>query len=140
MGKLEQQALARVPLFSGLSSRHLKRLADSMKEVRYMEGASIVRAGEEGDSFFILLEGEAIVVDESGNELNRLLPGEFFGEISLLDGGVRTATVRSNTPVRALELKRNQFQRMLRDEPDVSVKLLGHVASMLRRMERSLSG
>jgi CRP-like cAMP-binding protein len=140
MGKREQQSLARVPLFSGLSSRHLKRLADSMKEVRYMEGAPMVRAGEEGDSFFILLEGEASVVDESGNVLNRLLPGDFFGEISLLDGGVRTATVRSDTRVRALELKRNQFQRMLRAEPDVSVKLLGHVASMLRRMERSLSG
>jgi CRP-like cAMP-binding protein len=140
VGKREQQALARVPLFSALSSRHLKKLADSMKEVRYMEGASIVRAGEEGDSFFILLEGEASVIDRTGNEVNRLLPGDFFGEISLLDGGVRTATVHATTPVTVLELKRSQFQRMLRDEPDVAVRLLGHVASMLRRMERSLSG
>lgn len=111
-----------------------------MKQVRYMEGASIVRAGEEGDSFYILLEGEVSVVDPSGDVLHRLLPGDFFGEISLLDGGVRTATVRSDTPVTALELKRSQFQRMLRDEPDVAVKLLSHVAAMLRRTERSLSG
>jgi CRP/FNR family cyclic AMP-dependent transcriptional regulator len=140
MGKREQEALARVPLFSGLSSRHLKRLADSMKEVRYMEGVPVVKEGQEGDSFYVILQGEAKVVGPEGTAVNRLLPGDFFGEISLLDGGARTATVTTETPVTMLELKRTAFLRMLKDESDVAVKLLSHTASLLRRTERSLSG
>ena len=140
MAKREQEALARVPLFSGLSSRHLKRLADSMQEVRYMEGASVVKEGQEGDSFYVILQGEAKVVGPGGTSVNRLQPGDFFGEISLLDGGARTATVTTETPVTMLELKRTEFLRMVEDEPDVAVKLLSHTASLLRRAERSLAG
>jgi len=140
MAKREQEALARVPLFSGLSSRHVKRLADSMQEVRYMEGASVVKEGQEGDSFYVILQGEAKVVGPGGTSVNRLQPGDFFGEISLLDGGARTATVTTETPVTMLELKRTEFLRMVEDEPDVAVKLLSHTASLLRRAERSLAG
>ena len=140
MAKREQEALARVPLFSGLSSRHLKRLADSMQEVRYMEGASVVKKGQEGDSFYVILQGEATVIGPGGTTVNRLQPGDFFGEISLLDGGARTATVTTETPMTMLELKRTEFMRMVEDEPDVAVKLLSHTASLLRRAERSLAG
>ncbi|HEX9693964.1 MAG TPA: cyclic nucleotide-binding domain-containing protein [Actinomycetota bacterium] len=140
MAKREQEALARVPLFSGLSSRHLKRLADSMQEVRYMEGASVVKKGQEGDSFYVILQGEATVIGPGGTTVNRLQPGDFFGEISLLDGGARTATVTTETPMTMLELKRMEFMRMVEDEPDVAVKLLSHTASLLRRAERSLAG
>jgi CRP-like cAMP-binding protein len=140
LAKREQEALARVPLFSGLSSRHLRRLADSMQEVRYMEGASVVKEGDEGDSFFVILQGEAKVVGSGGTEVNRLRPGDFFGEISLLAGGARTATVVTETPMTMLELKRTEFLRMVEDEPDVAVKLLSHTASLLRRVERSLAG
>ncbi len=139
MGKREKEALARVPLFSGLSSRHLKRLADSMQEVRYMEGASVVKEGQEGDSFYVIVQGEAKVEGPGGTAVNRLLPGDFFGEISLLDGGARTATVTTETPVTMLELKRTDFLRMVEEEPDVAVKLLSHTASLLRHAERSLA-
>jgi CRP-like cAMP-binding protein len=140
MAKREQEALARVPLFSGLSSRHVKRLADAMQEVRYMAGASVVKEGQEGDSFYVILQGEAMVVASDGTAVNRLQPGDFFGEISLLDGGARTATVTTETPMTMLELKRAEFLRMVEDEPDVAVKLLSHTASLLRRAERSLAG
>jgi CRP/FNR family transcriptional regulator, cyclic AMP receptor protein len=140
LAKREQEALARVPLFSGLSSRHLRRLADFMEEVRYMEGASVVKEGDEGDSFYVILQGEAKVVGAGGTEVNRLRPGDFFGEVSLLDGGARTATVITETPMTMLELKRTEFLRMVEDEPDVAVKLLSHTASLLRRAERSLAG
>lgn len=140
MAKREQEALARVPLFSGLSSRHLRRLADSMQEVRYMEGASVVKEGDEGDSFYVILQGEAKVVGPGGTAVNQLRPGDFFGEVSLLDGGARTATVITETPMTMLELKRKEFLRMVEDEPDVAVKLLSHTASLLRRTERSLAG
>lgn len=105
-----------------------------------MEGASVVKEGQEGDSFYVILQGEAKVVSPGGTAVNRLLPGDFFGEISLLDGGARTATVTTETPVSMLELKRTAFLRMVKDEPDVAVKLLSHTASLLRRTERSLSG
>ena len=105
-----------------------------------MEGASVVKEGDEGDSFYVILQGEAKVVGPGGTAVNLLRPGDFFGEISLLDGGARTATVITETPMTMLELKRTEFLRMVEDEPDVAVKLLSHTASLLRRAERSLAG
>lgn len=132
--------LSQVPLFAHLSPRHRKRLADSAKEARFMQGAKVVTQGEEGESFYVVLEGQAKVVNGGGKVLNRLLPGEFFGEISLLDGGARTATVIAETPLVTLELTRKAFRRVLADEPAVAVKLLEHSARMLRRLERPISG
>jgi CRP-like cAMP-binding protein len=132
--------LAQVPLFSGLPPRFLKRLADRMEEHRYMEGARVVRHGDTGDSFYVILEGEARVEDPSGRAVNRLLPGEFFGEISLLDGGPRTATVVAETPLKTLVLARRDFRELIGSEPEVAVRLLRHASSMLRRLERSASG
>lgn len=139
MGKRGQEALAQVPLFSHLSKRSLRKIADLTEEVRYMQGASIVKEGRVGDSFFVILEGQAKVVNSQGKVVNRLLPGDFFGEISLLDGGARTATVISETPLVMLQLKRKDFLRVLEEDPGVTVKLLEHAASMLRRLERPLS-
>jgi CRP-like cAMP-binding protein len=138
--KRERDALARVPLFSGLAPRHLKRLADLTEEQRYMEGSRVVREGDIGDTFYVILEGEAKVTARSGRVVNRLRPGDFFGEISLLDGGPRTASVVADTPLTMLALPRGAFLRMLRQEREIGVKLLSHAASMLRRLERSSSG
>ncbi len=140
MANREQQLLAQVPLFSHLSKRQLRRLADSVSEQRFMEGARIVREGEEGDSFYVIAEGEARVEDAEGKTLNRLLPGDFFGEISLLDGGARTATVVAETPMSTLVLKRNAFRKILSEDATVAVKLLEYGAAMLRRLERPVSG
>jgi CRP-like cAMP-binding protein len=132
--------LAQVPLFADLSPRDLKRLADRMEEQRYMEGASVVREGDVGDTFYVIVEGEAKVVAPSGRAVNRLRPGEFFGEISLLDGGPRTATVVADTPLTMLALSRPAFRSLIESEPGVAVGLLKHVSSMLRRLERPTSG
>lgn len=140
MAKRERDALAQVPLFSGLAPRHLRRLSDLTEEQRYMEGASVVREGELGDTFYVILEGEAKVVAPSGRVLSRLLPGEYFGEISLLDGGPRTANVVAETPLTMLALERAAFLKMVEQEPAVAVKLMRHAASMLRRLERPTSG
>jgi CRP-like cAMP-binding protein len=105
-----------------------------------MSGVTIVRAGEPGSSFFMILEGEAKVVSPTGRTLNRLLPGDFFGEISLLDGGPRTASVITETPMTLLALSRTDFQAALAEEPAVAVKLLQHSAGMLRRMSRVPAG
>jgi len=68
------------------------------------------------------------------------LPGDFFGEISLLDGGARTATVVADTPIRVLVLKRNAFRKLVTEDSTVATKLLEYAASMLRRLERPLAG
>ncbi len=140
MGKREQQALAQVPLFSPLSARYLRRVADGMEEVRYMGGASIVKEGDEGDAFYVIMQGQARVENAKGRVVNRLLPGDFFGEISLLDGGSRTATVVAETPMTLLTLRRHPFLKLLQAEPAVAVKLLEYAASMLRRLERPIAG
>ena len=132
--------LAQVPLFADLSPRHLKRLADRMEDQRFMEGASVVVAGDEGDQFYVIVEGEAEVVSPDGRVVATLRPGEFFGEISLLDGGPRTASVVAATPLRMLSLSRSAFREMIEVEPRVAVGLLKHAAMLLRRLERPASG
>ena len=135
-----RDALAQVPLVAGMPPRFLKRLADKMDEQRFMEGATIVREGEPGDTFYVLIEGEAKVKDANGRLLSRLIPGDFFGEISLMDGGPRTATVVAETNLTALALSRKDFSALLRSEPKVTVGLLKHAAALLRRLERPASG
>jgi CRP-like cAMP-binding protein len=140
MGKRERDAIGQVPLFSGLPSRHLRRLSDLAVEERLMEGATIVREGDIGDTFYVILEGEAKVTSKSGRIVNRLRPGDFFGEISLLDGGPRTADVVADTPMVVLGITRKAFLRAITDQPEIGVQLLQYAASMLRRLDRQATG
>lgn len=140
MAARARDALAQVPLFAGMPPRFLKRLADKMDEQRFMEGASVVRQGEPGDTFYVIVEGEAKVKDANGRTLSRLIPGDFFGEISLMDGGPRTATVVAETKLTTLALSRRDFGALLRSEPHVTVGLLKHAAALLRRLERPATG
>ena len=72
--------------------------------------------------------------------VNRLMPGDHFGEISLLDGGKRTASVTTQTPVLALRFKRTDFMRLMQKEPSITLVLLRSLARMLRGTQRSLEG
>jgi CRP-like cAMP-binding protein len=114
-------------------------VVDVAEEVRYMEGARVVKEGDDGDSFYVIMSGQAKVVSRSGKVLARLLPGDFFGEISLLDGGRRTATVIGETPMVMIMVRRGRFHRMLAQDPSITVSMLKEVARRLRRMERSVS-
>jgi CRP/FNR family cyclic AMP-dependent transcriptional regulator len=134
------QALAGVPLFSGLSKRQLRKLADAGREVRVKEGWRIVGEGEPGDDLYVILEGEAKVVNRAGRTLSRLLPGDFFGEISVLDGGSRTATVVAETPMVLLRIGRAGVSRIVKQDPGVGLRMLEELARRLRRMERPLAG
>ena len=131
-------ALAGVPLFEGLTKRQLKKLTANAEVVDYMAGASVVKEGDIGDSFFVMLTGQAKVTVK-GRTVNRSLPGDHFGEISLLDGGPRTATVVTETPVTMLMLTRGQFRKTVSDDPDLAVSLMESLARMIRRVDRSLA-
>jgi CRP/FNR family cyclic AMP-dependent transcriptional regulator len=139
VAKRGQAVLERVPLFEDLSKGQLRGVRDLAEEVRYMEGASIVREGEPGDSFYVIVEGQA-KVQRGDKTLATLVPGEFFGEISLLDGGERTATVVSETPMALLEIKQRPFMKMLGKQPDIALKMMQGLAARLREMERPLAG
>lgn len=140
MGKREfETALAQVPLFSHLTKRQLRKLADLMEEQHFMADHTVVREGEPGDTFYVIIEGQAKVLSHAGRVVNRLLPGDFFGELALLDGGPRTATVLTDTPMTMLVLRRAAFRRMLANDPELGTKLLISSASLLRRLERSMS-
>jgi CRP-like cAMP-binding protein len=131
------QMLSAVPLFAGLSRRHLRRLAEHADVTSFREGETIVREGQAGGTFYVVVEGEASV-RRHGRTIGTLGPGEFFGEISLLDGGPRTADVVAATPLVAIRIFKQAFDRMLVEERGVAAKILAVVARRLRDSERSL--
>ena len=134
--KLEA-VIATVPVFASLSKRHLKKIAGLMSTDRYHEGATVIREGDPGDSFYVMVAGRAKVVAD-GKTIHRLIPGDHFGEISLLDGGERSATVATETPVELLRLQRSSFMKLVRDDADLARALLASLARMVRRVDRSL--
>jgi CRP/FNR family transcriptional regulator, cyclic AMP receptor protein len=132
------ELLSRVPLFSGLSRRHLRQLAEACTDARYRPGTTIVVEGRPGDTFFVIVEGEAAVL-RGVRRIAKLGPGDFFGEIALLDGGPRTASVEAITMVLAIRLNRSTFNQLLKSEPRVAVKILDEVAHRIREREKGLN-
>lgn len=139
LGKRGTEILASVPLFSGLSKRHLHTLARLADEVAFRKGASVVQEGQLGETLFVILEGEAKVV-RGGRRIATMLPGDFFGEISLLDGGPRTASVVAVTPLVAVRIHRRPFLKTLAAEPDMTTKVLVELTGRLRRAQRPVTG
>lgn len=138
LGKRGADLLAQVPLFEGLSRRHLKQIAEHADEISFREKETIVEAGQPGGTFFIIVEGEVRVV-RGDRTIARAGPGEFFGEISLLDGGPRSASVIADTPVVAIRLFKASFDKVVREEPRVAGKILAVVARRLREAERTVT-
>jgi CRP-like cAMP-binding protein len=132
------EILSGVPLFAGLSKRHLRKIGELAEEVPFDEGAHIATEDEPGDTFYVIVEGEAKVI-RGGRTVARLLPGDFFGEVSLLDGGPRTASVVAETPLLTFALTRAPFRQMLEREPSVVLKILHELAIRLRHSERLLT-
>jgi CRP-like cAMP-binding protein len=125
-------------MFRGLSKRQLKHLAGFCEVADYMAGHSIVREGEPGDAFYVVLSGQAKVT--SGKRtLTRMMPGDHFGEIAVLDGGERTATVWSETPMTLLILRRQQLKKALADDPDLAHHMMVELARMFRRVSKSVT-
>jgi CRP/FNR family cyclic AMP-dependent transcriptional regulator len=124
--------IATVPLFESLSKRHLKKVAGLTSTVEYNAGDTVIQEGEPGDSFFV-------AVVSGGKTLHRLIPGDHFGEISLLDGRPRSASVVAETPLSLLSLPRTSFLRLVKEDADLARALLASLARMVRRVDRSLA-
>ena len=126
--------LLRVPLFSGCSPKDLERLARATDEVRLDAGTTMTRQGDIGREAFVLLEGEA-EVQRDGTTVARVGPGSVIGELALLDGGPRSATVVATTPVEVLVLTRPAFNAVLDEIPTLAHRLLVTLAHRLRVAE-----
>ena len=128
--------LASVPIFSGCSSRELNVIGRAAKEVSHKPGAVIAREGERGIGFFLIVEGEA-EVSIGGKRKAKLGPGQFFGEVALLDGGPRTASVTALTPIKLLGITEWVFRGLLQEHPTIALKTLESVAGRLRAASKA---
>lgn len=124
--------LRAVPLFAGMTERSLQSIAELARETSYDPASVIVREGEPGESFVVIVTGGA-AVEQGGSALNRLGPGDFLGEIALIDGGPRTATVTATEAIAALVIDRAGFQRLMDDHPVVRHDLVSALTQRLRQ-------
>jgi CRP/FNR family transcriptional regulator, cyclic AMP receptor protein len=128
------ERLKEVPLFEGCSRRQLRSVARIARVFDVPAESLLTRAGEAGDEFFLILDGTARV-EVSPEKRVTLHPGAFFGEMSLLDGGPRSATVVADTPVRLLVIGRKHFADVLDQVPGLTLTLLTTLSRRVRQAE-----
>jgi CRP-like cAMP-binding protein len=126
------ELIARVPLFAGLAKREVGQVASIADEIDLPADKVLIREGERGREFFVLLEGE-VEVTRKGEKLATRRAGEFFGEVALVSDLPRIATVRTSKPVRALVIRDVDFRALLQRTPAIAVKVLQAVADRLPR-------
>ena len=140
--KSNVQILSRVPLFTGLSEKQLKKLANRLTKRDYAEGDAIITQGKGGEGLFVLVEGkaEAVRVQPDGESItvNTFSENDFFGELALLDEGLRTASVIAKSDVTCLILTRWDFKGILKDEPEMAITMLEELAKRFRRALETL--
>jgi CRP-like cAMP-binding protein len=136
MAKPNPDVLSSVDLFQGLSKRELQRLMATAKELTFAEGDTVVNEGDEDGHFYLLLDGSAHIV-RGRKTLATLGPGDYFGEIALIDGEPRSAAVVTTSPVRALTLARWNFKPLLEEQPSITRKLLVEMCRRVRELDRS---
>ena len=125
--------LRSVPLFAGLKDRELRDIVGRTREVDHPQG-EIVEEGAKGIGFHLILEGTATVL-QHGEVRRTLGPGDYFGEISLIDGKPRSATVRPDGPVRTLSLAAWNFEPLLEKHPKLAHELLLGLCAHVREAE-----
>ena len=134
-GRLWAEVLAKVPLFVDVSARHVRKIAALGSAVSFNPRTRIVSAGDPGDAFYVLLVGRAEVQRGRGRPKIEIGSGAYFGEMALLDGAPRSATVVAKSETICLMLARKKFEKVLKDEPAVAYALLRTLAARLRELD-----
>jgi CRP-like cAMP-binding protein len=127
--------LGNVSLFRHCRKRELARIAALVDEIEAPEGKTLTREGEPGWEFFVVAEGRA-TARRGGRRVGEIEPGSFFGEMSLLDRGPRTATVTADTDMHLLVLSSRSFSSLMDEMPSVAQRVLSGMAERLRVAER----
>lgn len=135
MARPSAETLAKVPLFAGLEQRDLNRIAESFKERHHSAGDAIATEGQGGAGFFIIGEGTA-KVNVRGEDRATLGPGDYFGEIALIDDGARSATVTADSELRCYGLTSWEFRPLVESNASIAWKLLETMAKRLRAAQR----
>jgi serine phosphatase RsbU (regulator of sigma subunit) len=138
---MNEDLIYRVPLFAALPREELDRLKDDLRTFEIGRGEFLFFEGDAGDRLYIVLSGELEVVKAVSTKgervLNRLGPGDYLGEVSLLEpGGLRTASVRALTDSKLLEMSRSDFERLLQRRPAVAFHIARVLSSRLREADR----
>jgi CRP-like cAMP-binding protein len=124
------ELLTNVDLFADLDKKELRQVADAMKEYTYAPGREIVTQGREGVGFFVIADGSAKVTIDGG-DVRTLAAGDSFGEIALIGGGLRTATVTAETPVTCWGLVSWEFRPIVEANGSIAWKLLQAMAKLV---------
>jgi CRP-like cAMP-binding protein len=134
--------LTRVPLFHGLKKRQLESLARRFVEREYGVGEAIVTQDKGGEGFFVIVSGGAEVIREQADgtktQVNAFGPTDFFGELALLDDGLRTASVITTQATKCLALTRWDFMAVLKEDVDMAIVILQELAKRFRRALEAL--
>ncbi len=125
------EALEAVPLFAGLNPDELQQIALLFKERHFSAGETVVKEGSDGAAFFLIIEGEA-AVSVNGRERTGLSAGDHFGEIALIDEGVRAATITASTDLVCYGLTLWEFRPLVLENGAIGWKLLQSLAKLLR--------
>ena len=126
--------LSQVPLFSLCSKDELKKLARATTEATVDAGTELIRERQGAYEFFVIVDGHA-VVSRNGKQVGELGPGDFFGELALLDRSLRDATVTASTPMEILILSQWDFETALTEAPRMTRKLLTGIARRIRALD-----
>lgn len=132
------EMLEKAPLWSGLSKKELKSMVSASRERRFESGDTIVKKGEGGVGFYLILDG-SVEIRSDGNTLSKLGPGQFFGEMSVLDNQPRSADVVTVQPSRVLILTAWEFKGLISAKPRIALKMLQELVRRLRNTNLSLS-
>ena len=126
--------LHNIPLFARFDRKHLERLGMLTDEVDVPTGKVLIRQGEVGDDLMVIVSGQ-VGVERDGARVNALGPGDFFGEISLIDHGPRTATVTAEAPTRLLVVNHRDFHTLMDEFPEVAATVMLCLADRLRSLD-----
>jgi CRP-like cAMP-binding protein len=137
MSRAWVNVLVDVPLLAGLSRRHLGKVAGLGRTKRFPARTSIVTAGTNADAFYVILDGRATV--RAGQRRIPLATGDYFGEMALLDGGVRSASVVADTEMLVMAIPRRGFLKLLESEPKIAISIMGTLAHRIRLMQATSS-
>lgn len=135
----EIELLHRIPLFATLPNKDLRFLAKVAHDMTYEAGTHLTSEQEIGVTFFVVVEGEAEVL-VGGRPRRRLGPGDYFGEMSIIDRSPRSAEVIASTPLRCLVFTQWEFRPFLKEHPDVAWAILEVLVRRLREVERAAAG
>jgi CRP/FNR family transcriptional regulator, cyclic AMP receptor protein len=128
------EVLAGLPLFSRLPKRQLRKIAGLAEFKEFARGDFVVQADEPGDAFYVILSGQAKVLGKP--RARTLRTGDYFGEMALIDGEPRSATVAAASELQTMKLPRRPFLRLLEQEPRIAIPMMADLGARVRRLER----